>query len=82
MHKLTAQFYVEISTEVQNTPSTRWKLQGDPLVPAALHTAGSPASIFDVLVKRFEALATRAEEMVVRLISVEVENDLREHLKR
>lgn len=75
-------FYVEISLEIQNTPSIRWRLQGEPLISTALHTAESAASIFDVLIERFKALTSRAEDMTVRLISVEVENDLREHMKR
>lgn len=39
-------------------------------------------AIFEVMSKRFEALSGRAEEMMVRHISMEVERDLKPHLTR
>lgn len=39
-------------------------------------------SVWDIASEKYTALVQRAEEMIVRLISVEVENDLKKHLQR
>lgn len=38
--------------------------------------------MFDKAIQQFEALCERAQDMMVRLVTVEVEAHLREHLKR
>ena len=39
-------------------------------------------SVFDLAIERYQALQARSENMIVRHITVEVQNDLKEHLKR
>jgi hypothetical protein len=45
-----------------------------------MHVVGS--SIFDVMADRFGKLAARAEDLMVRHVSSEVERDLKAHLTR
>jgi hypothetical protein len=39
-------------------------------------------SVWDLLIERYEVLCARGEEMIVRLITAEVEQDLKKHLQR
>lgn len=43
---------------------------------------GGPGSVFEVVIERYENLVRRSEDMIVRQVSAEVENDLKQHLKR
>lgn len=57
----------------------------DPLLPAGLqhhHREDEAVSVFDIMLERYEALVSRSEDMIVRLVTNEVESELREHLKR
>ncbi|EIW69690.1 hypothetical protein M231_06298 [Tremella mesenterica] len=76
-------FYVELTGDIQ-TSSMRWKLQSEPLLPSSLLALSDPSqvSVFDVIIDQYQSLHSRAEDMIVRLVTMEVENDLKEHLKR
>jgi hypothetical protein len=79
---------VELSDELESTPSVRWRIQSEPLLQNPLpgapagDAAGGAMSVWDLLVGRYEALCARGEEMIVRLITAEVEADLKKHLQR
>jgi len=69
-----------MSDQLQNTPSVRYRLQADPL----LSNPGSNEewSVWDSVIRRYDYLGSRGEEMIVRLITAEVELDLKKHLQR
>ncbi|WVQ81558.1 hypothetical protein IAT38_003682 [Cryptococcus sp. DSM 104549] len=83
-------FFVEMSNDLQHATSLKWKVQADPLIPQGLKvsTLGVSAqndtdvSVFDVIIGHFDLLCSRAEDMIMRLVTVEVENDLKQHLTR
>ncbi|WVQ98696.1 hypothetical protein IAU59_005827 [Kwoniella sp. CBS 9459] len=82
-------FFVELSTDLGSASSIKWKYAHEPLLPATikgtLTTSDTPsalASVFDILVERYDMLTSRAEDMIVRLVTVEVENELKQHLTR
>ncbi|ORY33806.1 TIP-1 family-domain-containing protein [Naematelia encephala] len=82
-------FFVEMSQELSEAPQLRWRLASDTLLPTSLRTGTTASdnvsvsvSVFDVLVDRYSSLSARAEDMIVRLVTVEVENDLKPHLTR
>ncbi|XAO24018.1 hypothetical protein I312_102808 [Cryptococcus bacillisporus CA1280] len=81
-------FFVELSNDLQNSTALKWKIQSDPLVPqsikapTATDTSYQSASVFDVLIGQYEQLSRRAEDMIVKLVTVEVENELKQHLTR
>ncbi|OXM81277.1 hypothetical protein C364_01141 [Cryptococcus neoformans Bt63] len=81
-------FFVELSNDLQNSTALKWKIQSDPLVPqsikapTAADTSYQSASVFDVLIGQYEQLSRRAEDMIVKLVTVEVENELKQHLTR
>ncbi|AAW41871.2 hypothetical protein CNBB3130 [Cryptococcus deneoformans B-3501A] len=81
-------FFVELSNDLHNSTALKWKIQSDPLVPqsikapTAADTSYQTASIFDVLIGQYEQLSRRAEDMIVKLVTVEVENELKQHLTR
>lgn len=53
------------------------------LIPASLRNGDNTlGSVFDVVMDRYEALSIRTEEMIVKHVSAEVENDLKQHLTR
>lgn len=63
----------------------RWRIQAEPLLQNPTPSSDSGAasdSVWDLVSDNYETLIERAEEMMVRLISVEVENDLKKHLQR
>lgn len=76
------QFYVEMSDQLQNTPAIRWKLQADPLLHNPDPSSGAEWSVWDLMIERYTTLGERGEEMIVRLITAEVETDLKKHLQR
>lgn len=76
------QFYVEMSDQLQNTPAIRWKLQADPLLHNPDPSSGAEWSVWDLMIERYMTLGERGEEMIVRLITAEVEMDLKKHLQR
>jgi hypothetical protein len=57
-------------------------IQGDQLLPVSITSDGGNGSVFDVVIERYAALCQRSEDMIVRLVTVEVENDLKQHLQR
>ncbi|KAK4688656.1 RAD50-interacting protein 1, partial [Tremellales sp. Uapishka_1] len=78
-------FFVEISTDLRSAPQLRWKIRSDALLPRPIKEGDPPdstASVFDVLIGKYEHLVSRSEDMIVRHVSVEVENDLKVHLTR
>jgi hypothetical protein len=44
--------------------------------------SGGEWSVWDLMIQRYRALMERGEEMIVRLITAEVEADLKKHLQR
>lgn len=50
------------------------------LTPGA--NTASPPSVWDPTIERYSSLRARAEDMIVRLITSEVEGDLKNHLQR
>ncbi|OCF36565.1 hypothetical protein I316_01816 [Kwoniella heveanensis BCC8398] len=83
-------FFVELSADFSAASSIKWKYAHEPLLPASIKgtsaVAGTPASasasVFDILIERYDNLTYRAEDMIVRLVTVEVENELKQHLTR
>ncbi|WWD15898.1 hypothetical protein CI109_100322 [Kwoniella shandongensis] len=81
-------FFVEMSSDLKAATSLKYKFASDPLLPQAIKfsspvgDADTTVSLFDVLIDRYDILCNRTEEMVVRLVTVEVENDLKLHLTR
>jgi hypothetical protein len=73
---------VELSADLANASNLRWKIQGDQLLPTSIRSDGGDGSVFDVVIERYAALCQRSEDMIVRLVTVEVENDLKQHLQR
>lgn len=79
---------MELSNDLQNSTALKWKIQSDPLVPqsikapTATDTSYQSGSVFDVLIGQYEQLSRRAEDMIVKLVTVEVENELKQHLTR
>jgi hypothetical protein len=71
--------------DLHNAPQLRWRLQSDPLLSAAVKsgdTSDPSVSVFDVLDDKYTTLRSRTEDMMVRHTTVEVENDLKQHLTR
>ncbi|WVQ71643.1 hypothetical protein IAR50_001183 [Cryptococcus sp. DSM 104548] len=83
-------FFIELSSDLQKSTALKWKVQPDPLIPQALKTPAIPASddqpvsgsIFEIITDRYSQLSARAQDMIVKLVTVEVENDLKQHLTR
>ena len=75
-----------MSSELKDSIHLRWKLHEDVYLPAEFKTsatiAHTGASVFDAVIERYETLQQRAEEMIVRHVTAEVQNELKEHLKR
>lgn len=70
-----------MSDQLLNTPSVRYKLQSDPFLSNPL--AGDDSwSVWDLMIEKYRILGERGEEMIVRLITAEVEGDLKRHLQR
>ena len=62
----------------------KWRIQ-DQLLPQAIRSSRDDqegVSVFDVMIEKYDALCERSEDMMVRLVASEVEQELREHLKR
>jgi RAD50-interacting protein 1 len=70
------QTYIELLAQLKADPSSMRQAQSLP----GIRVDGQ--AIFGDICKRFEALSTRAEEMMIRHISLEVERDLKSHLTR
>ncbi|WVR05282.1 hypothetical protein IAU60_002294 [Kwoniella sp. DSM 27419] len=82
-------FFVELAAGFSSSVTTKWKYVSDPLVPASIKSATpgdltvvSHASVFEVLLQRYDTLGSRAEDMIVRIVTAEVESDLKLHLTR
>lgn len=77
------QFFIGMSDELAKSPSIRWRLQSEPLLHNPTpESEGGGMSVWDIVSEKYTSLVHRAEEMIVRLVSVEVENDLKKHLQR
>ncbi|OCF54147.1 hypothetical protein L486_08343 [Kwoniella mangroviensis CBS 10435] len=80
-------FFVEVASNLASSPALKYRYSSDPLLPSVFkHTSstevGPTTSVFDVLLERYDHLTSRAEDMIVRLITVETESDLKQHLTR
>lgn len=73
------QFFVELLAEVINDPYLKSKATD--IIPGSL-TSSDEITIFDVPCLRFERLATRSEDLIVKHVSLEVEHELKQHLTR
>jgi len=73
-----------MSDQLINTPSVKYKLQADPYLsnPSPNPTEEDSWSVWDRMIETYEILGQRGEEMIVRLITAEVEGDLTKHLQR
>jgi hypothetical protein len=71
-----------MSDQLQNTPSVRYKLQADPSLSNPSSSSEESWSVWDLMIERYRLLGERGEEMIVRLITAEVELDLKKHLQR
>jgi hypothetical protein len=78
---LITQFFVELSADAQKDKAAKWTVHSDAHLSFILD-APEGASVFDGSIQQFEALCDRAQDMMIRLVTVEVESHLREHLKR
>ena len=78
------QFFVEMSTDLRDAPQLRRRIQSDTLLPPSIRLgeADGSGSIFDALIERYVALCERTEDIIIRHITLEVENDLKQHLTR
>lgn len=78
-----AQFFVELSSELRNSTGLQQSVQVESLLPGSLRSGGQgSSSVFDIMIERYDALAVRTEEMIVKHVSAEVETDLKQHLTR
>ncbi|WWC90049.1 uncharacterized protein L201_004981 [Kwoniella dendrophila CBS 6074] len=80
-------FFVEVSSDLSASQTLKYKYASDPLLPSSLKQTSSvdsdvSASVFDILIERYTHLTSRAEDMIVKLITVETENELKQHLTR
>ncbi|WVW83112.1 hypothetical protein I302_105130 [Kwoniella bestiolae CBS 10118] len=80
-------FFVEVASDLTSSQALKYKYSSDPLLPSGLKQSASTeidpsTSVFDVLIERYDHLTSRGEDMIVRLITVETENDLKQHLTR
>ncbi|ORX39873.1 TIP-1 family-domain-containing protein [Kockovaella imperatae] len=79
-------FFVEMSGELKDSVHLRWKLHNDQYLPAEFKSSASVshigASIFDTVLDKLASTQQRAEDMIVCHVTVEVQNELKEHLKR
>jgi hypothetical protein len=71
---------------LRESTELKWRLQ-DQLLPSGISgnegdEGDEGVSVFDVLIERYEAVCERSEDMIVRLVTSEVEQELKEHLKR
>lgn len=73
-----------MSSDLEDSPALQYRIQADGNLPKRLRMGGEDdsGSVFDALIGKYAALLERAEEMLVRHIAVEVENDLKQHLTR
>ena len=83
----TLQFFVEMASELRAASHLRWKLQSDQLLPPTFRSTLShgdlaTATVFDVLLSKYEGMVGRTEDMIIRHITSEVEGGLKQHLTR
>ena len=71
-----------MSDQLVNTPSVKYKLQADPYLSNPNPSGDDSWSVWDLMIETYRILGERGEEMIVRLITAEVEGDLKKHLQR
>ena len=71
-----------MSDQLINTPSVKYKLQADAYLSNPNPSGEDSWSVWDRMIETFMILGLRGEEMIVRLITAEVEGDLKKHLQR
>lgn len=73
-----------MSNGLRHSEPLRNTIQDEVLIPYSIRSGdvSRSTSVFDVLIDRFGALSGRTEEMMVKHVSAEVENDLKQHLTR
>ncbi|KAF8602692.1 hypothetical protein BDV93DRAFT_523797 [Ceratobasidium sp. AG-I] len=78
-------FFLELWTEINERSALRAKVEAHPSLPATSHAHKGDevhGTLFDELVGQYSVIATRAEDMVVRHVSSEVEVELKSYFAR
>nr|ODN88505.1 hypothetical protein L204_06360 [Cryptococcus depauperatus CBS 7855] len=77
-------FFAEMTRNLQTSVVLKWKIQSEPLLPQSIKssTIEEKTTVFDVLIQQSQRICQRAEDMIVKLVTVEVEDQLRQHLTR
>ena len=76
---------MELWTEINERSALRAKAEAHPSLPTTSHAHKGDevqGTLFDELVGQYSAIATRAEDMMVRHISSEVEVELKSYFAR
>lgn len=72
-----------MSHDLADSTELRRKIREDGLLPLSIRMAhGTEASVLDTMIEKYTMACARAEDMIVRHVTVEVENDLKQHLQR
>ncbi|WWC69475.1 uncharacterized protein I206_103416 [Kwoniella pini CBS 10737] len=79
-------FFVEIASDLAASQALKYRYSSDTLLPSLLKGSATDVNpsttVFDVVLERYDHLTSRAEDMMVKVITVETENDLKQHLTR
>lgn len=78
-HRST-QVFLELWAEINEKPALRERVAAHPSLPSTESWSAAEGTLFDEMVRQYGALATRAEDMMVRQVRSEVEGDLKEWL--
>lgn len=72
-----------MSHDLARAPELRWKIKDDALLPLPIRRGEETGtSVLDTMIQKYSSACSRAEDMIVKHVSVEVENDLKQHLQR
>lgn len=74
------QFFLELWIEINERSALRAKVDAHPSLPTTAHAKDSDqveGTLFDELIGQYTAVANRAEDMIIRHISSEVEVELK-----
>lgn len=71
---------MELWAEINEKPALRERVAAHPSLPSTDSWSSAEGTLFDEMVRQYGALATRAEDMIVRQVHSEVEGDLKEWL--
>jgi hypothetical protein len=76
---------LELWTEINERSTLRAKVDAHPSLPATSHAQAREevqGTLFDELIAQYSSVATRAEDMIIRHISSEVEVELKGYFAR